>query len=106
MPLIPSERVFLDAYVYEATHEPFGGPATRDLGQRGIWYSDLDWILTAYQRELWAEGRPCIGIHNPEPPPRPWQTLEQVKQRSHEMQQEWEPIVHGQQTVPAHRSAG
>jgi len=106
VPLTPSERVFLDAYVYEATHVPFGGPATRDLGQRGIWYSDLNWILTAYQGELSAEGTPCIGIQNPEPPPSPWQTLEEVKQRSLQMQQEWEPIVRGQQTVPAHRSAG
>ena len=102
MPLTPEERRFLDAYVYEATHgPPFGGPATRDLGHRGIWYSDLNWILTAYQRELWAEGTPATGIQNPEPPPSPWETLEQVKQRSQEMQQKWEPIVRGQQTAPA-----
>jgi hypothetical protein len=103
MPLTPEERKFLDAYVYEATHgPPFGGPATRDLGQRGIWYSDLSWILTAYQRELSAEGIPAIGTLNPEPPPSPWPTLERAKQRSQELQQEWEPIVRGQQRVPAH----
>jgi hypothetical protein len=102
MPLTPSERKFLDAYVYEATHAPFGGPATRDLGQRGIWYSDLGWILTAYQRELSAEGTPATGVNNPAPPPSPWETLEQVKQRSQELQQIWEPIVRGQQTAPAH----
>ncbi len=31
MPLTNDEREFLDAYVYEATHEPFTGPATVDL---------------------------------------------------------------------------
>ena len=103
MPLTSKERAFLDAYVYEATNgPPFGGPATQDLGQRGIWYSDLDWILTAYQRELSAEGTPATGIHDPDPPPSPWQTLEQVKQRSQELQQVWEPIVRGQQTASAH----
>lgn len=53
MPLTPDERVFLDAYVYEATSgPPFGGPATRDLKNRGIFYRDLSWLLAAYQREL------------------------------------------------------
>lgn len=101
MPLTDEERRFLDAYVYEVTHEPFGGPATRDLRQRGVGYSDLNWILTAYQREVNAEGRGADGIANPNPPTSPWKTLEQVKKRSQEMQQEWEPIVRGQRAVPA-----
>ena len=91
MPLTQEERQFLDAYVYEVTHgPPFGGPATRNLGQRNIWYSDLGWILTAYQRELSAEGKPATGVHNPEPPPIPWESLEQVKVRSQVLREELE----------------
>ena len=79
MPLTQEERRFLDAYIYEATHgPPYGGPATRNLGQRNIGYSDLGWILTAYQRELSAEGNPALGILNPSHPPyrgRTWDGL-------------------------------
>jgi hypothetical protein len=99
MPLTREERQFLDAYVYEVTHgPPFGGPATRDLGQRGIRYSDLGWILTAYQRELSAEGKPAAGILNPEPPPSPWNDLEQVKVRNQTLKEELEarnPVLQG-----------
>jgi len=96
MVLSSAEREFLDAYVYEATNPiRFGGPATTDLRRRGICYSDLDWILTAYQRELSAEGKGAIGIHNPGPPPSPWETLEQVRLRSQALQKRWEPIVRG-----------
>jgi hypothetical protein len=86
MPLTPEERRFLDAYVYEATNgPPFGGPATRDLSRRGIWYSDLSWILTAYQRELSAEGKSTTGISNPSPPPCPWQDRDEVAIRNGEL---------------------
>ena len=89
MPLTREEREFLDAYVYEATSgPPFGGPATQDLGRRGIWYQDLSWILTAYQRELSAEGAPSIGRHNPQPPPSPWEDLEKVQRRNDVLQSE------------------
>jgi hypothetical protein len=94
MPLTHEEREFLDAYVYEVTHgPPFGGPATRDLARKGIGYSDLDWILTAYQRELWAKGKPATGTLNAEPPPSPWQSLEAVKLRDQAMRAEHEPRV-------------
>ncbi len=96
MPLTREERQFLDAYVHEATSgPPFGGPATQDLGQRGVWYSDLDWLLTAYQRELCAEGSIPSGIRNPNPPPSPWATLEEAKRRNEELRQEWEPRIRG-----------
>jgi hypothetical protein len=100
MPLTHEERQFLDAYVYEVTHgPPFGGPATRELAARDIWYNDLPWILTAYQRELSAEGRPAMGIHNPTPPPTPWETLEQAKRRNETLKEEWEPLIKQQQAV-------
>lgn len=83
MPLTKEEREFLDAYVWEATNgPPFGGPATEDLSRRGIRYSNLSWILTAYQRELSAEGKSPLGTPNPNPPPCPWENLEQVKLRN------------------------
>jgi hypothetical protein len=82
MPLTPEERCFLDAYVYEVTHgPPFGGPATEALGRKNVRYSDLNWILTAYQRELTAAGKPSAGKHNPNPPSSPWSDLEEVKRR-------------------------
>lgn len=91
MPLNHEERLFLDAFVYEATNgPPFGGPASRDLNQRGIWYPDLSWILTAYQRELSAEGRSPSGVCNPDPPPSPWESVEQVKLRSEMLRKELE----------------
>jgi hypothetical protein len=107
MPLTNEERRFLDAYVYEATHEPFGGPATRDLGRRNVRYSDLNWILTAYQRELSAAGIPAAGVHTPEPPPSPWRDLEEVKRRSRLLNNELEPSdEHHQREREAHAAIG
>jgi hypothetical protein len=63
MPLTKEERSFLDAYVYEATHDPFGGPATDDLRRRGIRY-DLHGVLTGYHRELTTEGILPFGKPN------------------------------------------
>jgi hypothetical protein len=82
MPLTKEEREFLDAYVYEATHEPFGGPATSDLRRRGIYYTDLHWLLTAYHRELSSEKILPFGRKNPNPPPSPWADKESVKLRN------------------------
>jgi hypothetical protein len=88
MPLTESERDFLSAYVHEATHEPFAGPATSDLRRRGIYYSDLDWILTAFDRELRAQRIPPLGQFNPSPPPSPWPDLASAKLRNRQLQEE------------------
>src|SRR5205807_4745046 len=91
MPLTPQEKEFLDAFVYETTNgPPFGGPATRDLSQRGIWYPNLSWILTAYQRQLSSEGKVSSETHNPNPPPSPWQDPQQVKVRNEVLKAELE----------------
>lgn len=90
MPLAKAEREFLDAYVYEVTHEPFGGPATTDLHRRGIHYSDLHWLLTAYDRALCAERLLPQGQPNPIPPPSPWANLEHAKRRDQELREELE----------------
>src|SRR5947209_18987982 len=94
MPLTAEELVFLDAYVYEATNgPPFGGPATRDLSRRGIWYPNLSWILTAYQRELCAEGKVPSGTYNANPPPSPWENLQQIELRNDVLKAELESQV-------------
>jgi len=107
MPLTQKEREFLDAFVYEATNgPPFGGPATRELARRGVWYSDLSWILTAYQRTLSAEGIPPTGIANPGPPPSPWEDLQAVKLRNQALKEELESCEAGarQGTQPLSRA--
>ena len=88
MPLSKQEREFLDAYVYEATHQPFGGPATSDLQQRGIRYADLHGLLTAYDRELSAERILPFGHQNLTPPATPWASLEDVKLRNQTLKRE------------------
>jgi|GEM_PF-2883819 len=82
MPLTKEEREFLDAYVYEATHEPFGGPATSDLRRREIFYADLHGLLTGYHREACRQKNLPFGKHNPNPPPSPWPDCEQTRLRS------------------------
>src|SRR2546421_49722 len=67
-----------------------GGPATQDLNRRGIWYPDLSWILTAYQRELSKRDLPSTGAPNPNPPPSPWKDLEQVRLRGAALREEME----------------
>src|SRR5262249_45571692 len=100
-----AERAFLDAYVYEATTAPFGGPATTDLRRRGIFYTDLLWILAAYQRELCAEGKIPSGVHNPTPPPSPWENLERASARNQELREELE-AASGATTVSLEGSVG
>jgi hypothetical protein len=88
MPLTREEREFLDAYVYEATHEPFGGPATDDLRRRDIYYADLHGLLTRYHRELCSERTLPFGRHNANPPSSPWAGREQVEHRNRALLEE------------------
>jgi hypothetical protein len=93
MPLTKEEREFLDAYVYEATHEPFGGPAATDLRNRGIFYTDLSWLLTAFDREMRAQRILPFGHRNLTPPQSPWPDLENVNLRNHALRDEYERDV-------------
>lgn len=88
MPLTKEERAFLDAFVYEATHEPFGGPATDDLRRREIYYADLHGLLTSYHRELVSERTMPFGKCNPDPPPSPWANREQAERRNRALTEE------------------
>ncbi len=95
MPLSKEEREFLDAYVFEVMNEPFNGPAASDLRQRDVYYTDIHWILTAWDRERSAERRLYPTQPNPNPPPSPWATLEEAKRRNDELRREWEPRIRG-----------
>jgi hypothetical protein len=104
MPLTKEEREFLDAYLVEATDgPPFGGPATAELARHDIYYSDLSWILTAYDRERCAERREFPTFRNPNPPPRPWMDKGQVRQRNQDLHQELEPAIREAQAASVHR---
>ena len=48
MLLTHREREFLAAFLYEATTDPFKGPATEELHRRNIYYTDLSYLMTAY----------------------------------------------------------
>src|SRR5207247_977966 len=89
MPLTKEEREFLDAYVYEATHEPFGGPATNDLRRRDVYYADLHGLLAGYHRELTRERTLPFGTHNPSPPPSPWADRDEVEHRGETLLREY-----------------
>lgn len=89
MSLTKQEREFLDAYVYEATHEPFGGPATDELRRREVYYSDLHEVLTAYHKELTRNHILPFGKHSPSPPPCPWANREQAELRGRALMAEW-----------------
>jgi hypothetical protein len=89
MPLTEKEREFLDAYVYEATHEPFGGPATSDLRRRQIYYADLHGMLTGYHREMIAARILPFGKRNPSPPPSPWANREEAELRNQALLEEY-----------------
>ena len=106
MPLTNEERQFLHAYVFEATQEPFGGPATRDLASRGVFYADILWILTAYHRTYdlpnrWPMGRPELN-----PPPSPWADLKEATERNQALKEEWEPAVRRRAPAPVPNESG
>lgn len=104
MPLTKEEREFLDAYVYEATHEPFGGPATNDLRRREIYYADLHGLLTGYHREMSSNKILPVGKHNPNPPPSPWANREQALQRNFVLMEERSAPSMENRAVPATES--
>src|SRR5437667_376475 len=69
-----------------------------------VMHTGSDLPLTAYERELSAEGMPITGTHNPEPPPHPWQSLEEAKARDQALRAELEGAP-GAKAVKLERSA-
>jgi hypothetical protein len=90
MLLTEREREFLAAFIYEATTDPFKGPATEQLHQRDIYYNDLSHLMAAYYRESAGDQEGLGGRYNPTPTPCPWQDRDTAVQRNHEIEQELE----------------
>jgi hypothetical protein len=90
MPLTDHEREFLAAFIYEATTDPFRGPATEELHRRDIYYTDLSHLVTAYHLENPHDQEGLGGKHNPTPPPCPWKDRDTALRRDHEVEAELE----------------
>jgi hypothetical protein len=88
MPLTQPEIDFLTAFVYEATIDPFKGPATEALHRCGIYYTDIPSLLAAYYREHPPNQQGFGGQHNPKPPSCPWQSREEALHRERELREE------------------
>jgi len=87
MGLTNHERDFLAAFIYEATTEPFKGPATADLHRHGIYYSDIHSLLAAYYRENNPDQEGLGGKRNLNPPPCPWLDRDDAVRRGREVEQ-------------------
>jgi hypothetical protein len=86
MLLTECERAFLAAFIYEATTDPFKGPATQELHRRNIYYTDLSHLVMAYYQEC-ANGQEGFGGKNDlTPPPCPWKDREAALLRDSELQ--------------------
>lgn len=88
MLLIDREREFLAAFIYEATTDPFKGPATDELHRRNIYYTDLSHLLTAYYQEHAGDQEGLGGRRAATPPPCPWQDRDTALQRDHVVEAE------------------
>jgi len=89
MSLIAHEREFLAAFIYEATTDPFKGPATADLHRHGIYYQDIPNLLAAYYHEKDSDQEGLGGKRNPAPPPCPWSNKEAAIRRDRELEAEF-----------------
>ena len=90
MLLTDCEREFLAAFIYEATTDPFQGPATEELHRRNIYYTDLSHLIAAYYRESFLDQEGFGGKHRPAPPPCPWFDRETAVRRDREVKAERE----------------
>jgi hypothetical protein len=93
MLLTDREREFLTAFIHEATTDPFQGPATQELYQRNIYYTDLPHLLAAYYREMTGDQEGLGGRSNPAPPPCPWQDRDSAVRRDQEVEQELQRVA-------------
>src|SRR6267143_941104 len=88
MLLTDREREFLAAFIYEATTDPFKGPATEDLHQRDIYYEDISHLMTAYYRESPHNQEAFGGRRNFLPAPSPWRDRAAALRRDREVEAE------------------
>lgn len=85
MLLTDREREFLAAFLFEATTDPFKGPATEELHRRNIFYTDLSHLLTAFYQEYTGDQEGFGGKHHPAPPPCPWENRDSAVRRVQEV---------------------
>ena len=88
MLLTHREREFLAAFIYEATTDPFKGPATEELHRRNIYYTDLSYLITAYYQEKPGDPEGFGGQDKPTPPPCPWKDRDTAVRRDHQVEVE------------------
>src|SRR5262245_24384467 len=86
MLLTDREREFLAAFIFEATTDPFKGPATEELHRRDIYYTDLSHLLAAYYRESAGDEEGLGGKRNLTPPPCPWKDRDAAVRRDREVE--------------------
>jgi hypothetical protein len=84
MILTDSEKSFLDVFIFEATTDPFKGPATSELHQRDIFYSDLSDLMAAYYLEQSDESSPRVE-RSSVAPTCPWVDRDAVVRRNREV---------------------
>jgi hypothetical protein len=80
------EREFLSAFIYEATTDPFKGPATEELHKRNIYYTDLSNLLAAYYQEKPSTQEGFGGKHIVPLPPCRWEDRHAVVDREQELE--------------------
>ena len=97
MLLTDREREFLAAFIYEATTDPFKGPATEELHRLNIYYTDLSHLMTAYYQENPDAQEGFGGRYNPTPPPCPWTDEATAVRRDHEVAM----VESGLESIPA-----
>jgi hypothetical protein len=85
MLLTEREREFLAAFIYEATTDPFKGPATEELHRRDIYYTDLPHLLAAYYRENPGYQQGFAGNKVATLPHCPWSDRETVARRDQQV---------------------
>jgi hypothetical protein len=100
MPLTEHEDTFLAAFIYEATNEPFTGPATRSLHARGVSYTDLYSLMTAYAQLHPGTPECPFGTQNPNPPPCPWPDRETALRREADIREELSEAAERNATAP------
>src|SRR5438034_6598267 len=82
------ERDFLASFIYEATTDPFKGPATSELHRRDIYYTDIPHLLAAYYRARPHGQQGFGGRPNPTPPACPWRDREQALRRDSDLERQ------------------
>jgi hypothetical protein len=83
------EKAFLDVFLHEVTTPPFTGPATKALHEIEVEYSDISYIVWAYNQEA---PRTSLGWGHAADaaPPVPWLNRDAALCRDREIQQLWE----------------